>query len=97
MDFPPVDKPTEFDVTFSVEGTVHIRIQAETEAEAIAEAQELADDDEFGTELDDVTHVGKPRAWKAPTMYRVLRDGQSMQVSRTLDRDMPREADEHGF
>lgn len=90
----------EFFATIRCEGTMRVTIKAATKEEATAQAEALCDRiaeglDDF--EPDDVDEVEVRSVWPRPSMFRVTRAGQKMQVSRLQPGDMPREADERGF
>ncbi len=87
----------EFYAVFRVEGEIRVQIKADSIEQARAKAREIADGDDFGTELDEVIDVNIDYVYAARPMYRVTRDGSKMQVSRLEDGDIPREPDERGF
>ncbi|MHA6684460.1 hypothetical protein [Mesorhizobium sp. A556] len=91
------ERPTEFEARFTVEGEVRVTIEAESLDEAKAKAAAMVEDEEFGLELDEVTDASIGSVWKSPTMFLVLRDGKTMQVSRLIEGDQPREFTETGF
>jgi hypothetical protein len=99
-DFSVFERPNEYRVTFRVAGEVTRTISADSEADAIRKAAEMADriaEGEDDAELDEVFDVGRPDVRKTPPMFRVTRNGQAMQVSRLQAGDLPREPDERGF
>lgn len=91
------ERPGEYTASFSVSGTVTISIKAADQAEAIAKALAMAEDEEFGFEIDDVSGVHLDHVYKDPPMYLVDRDGRKMQTSRLMPGDLPRQPDERGF
>jgi hypothetical protein len=96
-DFSVNERPGEFNVTFSVRGTIRTTIKADSLEDARAKAREMAEFEEFGIELDEADDVEIDLVSKSPVMYRVLRDGKTMQVSRLAPGDLPRQPDERGF
>ena len=48
-------------------------------------------------DLDEVQEADVSYVTSEPTMYRVIRDGQAMQVSFLQEGDVPREPDHRGF
>ncbi len=96
-DFSVDEKPGEYRVRFDVRGEVTMDIDASSEAEARAKAEAMLEDEEFGLELDEARDVSIGYVRKRSPMYRVLREGKAMQVSRLEAGDLPREPDERGF
>jgi hypothetical protein len=96
-DFQQNERPNEYEVRFRVEGEISVTIKADSLDDARAKAQVMADDEEFGLDLDQAEDVSIARVWKSQPMFLVTRDGKSMQVSRLEDGDLPREPDERGF
>lgn len=91
------EKPGEFKARFIVRGEIVRTIVADSADQAREIAEAMADDDDFGTELDAVDDVGVEHVWKTPRMYLVLRGGAAMQVSRLEEGDVPRQPNEQGF
>jgi hypothetical protein len=98
--FSRAEYPGEFYAEIRVDGIMRVTIKAAAEDEALKQAEALADriaggEEEF--EPDDVTDVDVWSVWARPPMFRVMRDGQKMQVSRLAPGDEPRDPDERGF
>lgn len=91
------ERPNEYQACFKVEGEVRVTINADSLEEAEAKAAAMTDDEDFGTELDDVEWVDVRHVRKTPPMFLVTRDGQNFQVSRLSEGDEPREPTETGF
>jgi len=87
----------EYEVLFSVSGTIRLEIKASSLEEAKEKAEAMCDDEDFGLEIDEAEEVTVDFVRKLPPMYRVTREGQIMQVSNLLPNDEPREPDERGF
>lgn len=91
------ERADEYEVVFRFSGelTQNIRATSPEEARQSADAFIAAGDfDVMPEEIDDIS------VWfvrKCPPMYRVIRDGRAMQVSRLQSGDLPRQPDEHGF
>ncbi|MDW9473181.1 hypothetical protein GOA69_12495 [Sinorhizobium meliloti] len=96
-DFIADERPGEYEATFSVRGTIHVTVKAESLEEARAKAAAMTEDEEFGLELDEADHVSLDRVFKTRPMFLVTRDGRSMQVSHLQPGDLPRQPDERGF
>ncbi|TBZ81380.1 hypothetical protein [Rhizobium leguminosarum] len=96
-DFVVDERPGEYEATFSVRGTIRVTIKADSIAAAKMKADEMADDEEFGLELDEADDVSVNWVGKSVPMYLVTRDGQKMKVSRLQAGDLPRKPDERGF
>ncbi|MCY1235571.1 hypothetical protein D9M68_150740 [compost metagenome] len=96
-DFIADERPGEYEARFAVSGTVHVTIKAGSLEEARAKADAMAEDEEFGLELDEADDVSVRWVGKSATMFLVTRDGQKMQVSRLEPGDLPRQPDERGF
>jgi hypothetical protein len=96
-DFSKNERPTEYEARFRVTGEIRVTIHAGSREEAEDKARAMMEDDDFGCELDGVDDVDLSRVWKSPVMYRVIRDGRNMQVSRLMEGDQPREPGEYGF
>lgn len=99
-DFSVDDRPREYRAHIRFEGEMVVRIMADSEDEAKQKAEDMADALVEGTEeidpheieIADLKHVYRSRP-----MFRVIRDGQAMQVSHLAPGDVPREPDERGF
>lgn len=89
--------PNEFIADFSVRGTISMTIHAATLSEAKERAREMAEDDEFGHELDEVSDVALGYVAQRRPMFLVLRDGANMRVSHLAPGDQPRKPDDRGF
>jgi hypothetical protein len=96
-DFSVNERLNDYEVSFNVRGEVSLTIEATSLEDARAKAEDEMDDEEFGIELDEVTETRIGHVRKSQPMYRVLRDGKQMQVSRLLPGDTPRQPDERGF
>lgn len=99
-DFSVNDRPREYDVRIRVEGEIIMTIKADSQEEAKAQAEKLADDILEGrdfADLDDIEETKVESCWRKSPMYRVMRDGKPMQVSHLEAGDLPREPDERGF
>ncbi|MDX1222740.1 hypothetical protein GOL85_13505 [Sinorhizobium medicae] len=96
-DFIADERPGEYEVTFSVHGTIHMTIKADSFEEAKEKAAAMAEDEEFGLELDEADDVSAGWVCKTPPMFLVTRGGRSMQVSHLQPGDEPRQPDERGF
>lgn len=94
------ERENEYSVLLTVTGTITERIKANSLEEAREKANEIADKMEcnsgFAPELDEVDEVGF-EVRKLRPLFRILRDGQKMQVSYLEAGDAPREPDERGF
>lgn len=89
-DFLKNERPNEYEVRFKVEGEICLTIKAESLEDARAKAQIMADDEEFGHELDQVEDIDIARIWKSQPMFLVTRDGKAMQTSHLREGDLPR-------
>ena len=99
-DFSRDDKPGEYTADIEVRGTVSIHIKAESreDAQRQAEAELERIDKEGYVEIDDIDSIDLQRVTKDCPMYRVTREGKSMQVSRLQPGDLPRDPDPaYGF
>lgn len=92
------EKPNEYRVHCKVSGEVMITINAESPSEAHAKVEAMIKDKPENFELLDPDEIEVAYVRKTPPMYRVMRDGQPMQVSRLEAGDLPREPDaKYGF
>ncbi len=91
------ERPNEYEARFTVTGEILLTIKADSLEDAQAKARSKLEDDDFGSELDDVGDVRVNHVWKSVPMFLVLRDGKVMQVSRLAEGDLPREPTERGF
>lgn len=91
------ERPRQYEAKFEVRGVVFMTFQADSIEEARAMAEAVQGDEEFGLTIDEVESVDVQRVRKTPPMFRVIRDGKSMQVSMLAPGDLPREPDERGF
>jgi hypothetical protein len=96
-DFSKDEKPGEYCVRFKVKGEILITIKADNIAAAQEKAEDMLEDEDFGLELDEATDVSIRHVYKSPAMFRVLRNGKTMQVTRLEPGDQPREPNERGF
>lgn len=91
------ERPNEYEARFRIEGEITAFIRADNLEDAKAKAQAMAEDEEFGHELDSVEDVDISRVWKSVPMYRILRNGKAMQTSYLVEGDLPRDPTETGF
>lgn len=91
------ERPNAYEARFAIRGEVLVTITADSAEDAKAKAEAMLDDEDFGLELDDVTDASVDYVWKTPAMFRVTREGRTMQVSRLEEGDTPREPNEYGF
>ena len=99
-DFSVNDKPREYTVCLLIEGEVRRTIKADSLEEAEAQAEKIADDIAEGretAELDEVDDVQVSSCHRSRPLFRVMRHGKPMQVSRLEPGDLPREPDDRGF
>ena len=99
-DFSVDEKPREYEIRIRVEGEIHRTIEADSQEQAEAMAGKIEDDifeDKYGAEVDEIDDVRVVYCRRARPMFRVIRDGQKMQVSHLGAGDVPREPDERGF
>ena len=101
-DFSADEKPRAFEAWIEVRARVRVDIDADSIDDARAKAGKLAANmdmisDPSDVELDVIDNVTVSNVWKSPTMYRVTRDGETMQVSRLMPGDVPREPNARGF
>lgn len=91
------ERTGEYRIRFNVRGWIEMTINADSEDDARAKAEAMAEDEDFGLELDEAGDVDISYVCKEPTLYRVLRDGKYFQVSRLQPGDLPRAPREDGF
>lgn len=94
------DKPGEYTARIRVSGTISISVKAENQEDAQRQADaELERIEKEGyVEIDNIDEIDLWRVEKDRPMYRVTREGKSMQVSHLQAGDLPREPDEkYGF
>jgi hypothetical protein len=96
-DFSRDEKPRQYRACFYVQGEVWMDIEADSEDEARAKAEAMAEEDGFGTDLDEVDDIDLSYVTKTSPMYRITRDDRAMQVSRLEPGDLPREPRPDGF
>jgi len=96
-EFSKDEKPRQWRACFRVTGEFWADIEADSEGEAQVRAKEIAASHDFGLELDEVQAVEISYIEKKPMMYRVVRDGRDMQVSRLQAGDQPRYPRQGGF
>ncbi len=98
-DFSRNDKPGEYTATIEVRGMIDVSIKAESQEDAQRQAEaELERMEKEGyAEIDDIHDIDLLRITKDRPMYRVTREGASMQVSHLQAGDVPRDPDERGF
>ena len=99
-DFSVNDKPGQYEVRIRIEGEIRRTIKADSQEDADAQAERIADDiaeDRDTAELDEVDYVEVASCRRALPMFRVMRDGKPYQVSHLSPGDIPREPDESGF
>lgn len=94
------DKPGEYTAEISVRGIISISLKADSPEDAKRQAEaelERIENDGYA-EIDNIGEIDLRRLTKDKPMYRVMRDGQRMQVSHLEAGDTPREPDpERGF
>lgn len=61
------------------------------------QVDEMMQEDDFGSELDEVSYVDLDSIRQHPRMYLVKRDGRDMQVSHLREGDQPREPHKYDF
>ena len=94
------DKPREYEATLHVKGTVTFYLKADSQEDADAQAAAIVRKIENGeepAELDDGADVEAIECTRSRPLFRVMREGTAMQVSRLELGDMPREPDCRGF
>lgn len=99
-DFSRNEKPREYTAEIEVRGTISIRIEADSQEDAQRQAEaELEKMEKDGcVEIDAIDEIDVRRVTKDRPMYRVTREGRTMQVSHLQAGDVPREPDpERGF
>jgi hypothetical protein len=96
-DFSVNERPREYRVAVDVRGSMSMTIYADSEQDARKQVEALFADDNWIPDLDDIDDLFIRDLYKAAPMYRVVRDGQTMQVGRLLPGDIPREPNENGF
>lgn len=98
-DFMVYKREGEFDISFSIRGTISRTIKATSreEAKSIAEAMAYDDDSDELLELDDISDVRVDFVSQKRPLFLVLRDGHPMRVSHLEEGDMPRQPDSRGF
>lgn len=96
--FSVLEKPNEYKVRCKVSGEVTITVEADSVDAARAKVEAMAESHPEEFEVYEPEEIEVEYAYKTPPMYRVTREGQSMQVSRLEAGDMPRDPDpKHGF
>lgn len=98
-DFSCNERDGEYTVYVRASGRISLNIKAVDEHDCRRQAEaEIAKMEQDGfIELDDIDLMEVWRIHKDPRMYRVIRDGQPMQVSVLEPGDLPRPADPRGF
>jgi hypothetical protein len=99
-DFSVNEREGEYEVVFGISGQMHVTINAASRDEAKAQAERMAEamwDDLDEIEIDDPTEIRVAWVNKTRPLFRVLRDGQKIQVSRLMAGDLPRQPNENGF
>jgi hypothetical protein len=93
------ERENDYTAIINVRGTIRISIKANCKEAAQRQAEEEVDkmEKEGYVEIDDIDELEVYRTYKDDPMYRVTRDGKSMQVSRLQAGDEPRAPDERGF
>lgn len=92
-EFSKNEKPREYEVRFSVSGKIFVTIEADSLEDARAKAVAM----DVGSDLDEVDDIDIDFVRKSPVMYRVIREGQPMQVSHLQPGDEPRKPGEYDF
>lgn len=98
-DFSRNDRENEYTAYINVRGRISISIKADSAEDARRQAEadvEKIERDGY-VEIDDIEEINLGRVYKDAPMYRVTREGKSMQVSRLEAGDTPRAPDERGF
>jgi hypothetical protein len=98
-DFSRNEREREYTAIIYVRGRISVNVKADSaeDARRQAEAEIESLEKEGYVEIDDVDQIELSRVYKDPPMYRVIREGKTMQVSRLQPGDAPRSADERGF
>lgn len=99
-DFSRNDKPGEYTAEFEVRGKISMSIRADSQEDAQRQAEAELEKmlDEGYVEIDDIDTADLRRVIKDRPMYRVTREGKTMQVSHLQPGDIPRDPDpERGF
>lgn len=99
-DFSRNEKPLDYTAVITVRGTIRVPIEAESQEDAQrqAEAEVERMEKEGYVEIDDIDEIELGRVRKDAPMFRVTREGKSMQVSHLQPGDVPRQPDEqYGF
>jgi hypothetical protein len=98
-DFSRDDRPRDYTAYVTVRGTISINIQADSadDAKRQAEAEVEKMEAERYVEIDDIDAIELDRVTKDRPMFRVTRDGKTMQVSHLDPGDVPRAPGECGF
>jgi hypothetical protein len=99
-DFSRNDRPGEYTAEVEVRGKISIRIKADSQEDAQRQAEaelEKMENDGY-VEIDNIDEAELQRVTKDRPMYRVTREGKSMQVSHLQPGDLPRDPDPaYGF
>ena len=96
-DFIADERPGEYEATFSVRGTIRVTIKADSLEEAKKKAEAMAEDEEFGLEIDEANEVNVDWVERPLPMYLATRDGRPMRTTHPRPGDAPRQPDERGF
>lgn len=98
-DFSRNDRPREYTAIIQVRGEVRFSIEADNpeDARRQAEAEIERIEKEGYVEIDDIDEIKLDRVRKDAPMFRVLREGKTMQVSHLQPGDQPRSPDKHDF
>lgn len=91
-DFSRNDKPGEYTATIEVRGRISFPIKADSQEDAQRQAEAELDRilEEGHVEIDDLDEADLRNVTKDRPMYRVTREGKSMQVSHLQPGDLPR-------
>lgn len=98
-DFSRNEKERDYTAIIQVKGEIRFHIEADNEEDARRQAEAEVErlQAERYVEVDYVDDVDLGHVRKDPGMFRVFRDGKTMQVSRLQPGDAPRPPDEKGF
>ena len=91
------ERKGEYSVSITVHGTIETTIEASSKEEAEIKAEEMCESGDLPLEITQLTDVDIDYIRPVRPMYRVIRDGENMQVSRLEAGDEPREPNEYGF
>ena len=90
-------KEGEYNVRFTISGSVSLTVNAGSEEEAKAKVEAILDDEEALCDVDEITDADVSFFGKSPDMYLIRRNGKDIRSSQVLDGDEPREPNQSGF